>query len=80
MTTQSALRFLESALGLPASTLAGTERLRDLETWDSLSTLVLIAAADKELGVPLPGSRVARCETVAEVCALLTQAVAARAA
>lgn len=80
MTTPDALRFLETVLAMPAQSLAGNERLRDLESWDSLSTLVVIAAADKDLGVPLPGSRVARCETVADLCALLTQAVAARAA
>jgi acyl carrier protein len=71
MTKQDALRFLEEALALPPHTLAGGEKLRDLEAWDSLSTMVFIAAADKKLGLPLPGNRVVRCQTVDDLISLL---------
>jgi acyl carrier protein len=80
MTAPDALHLLEETLELRPNTLSGTERLADLEAWDSLSALTLIAAVDKKLGLPLPGARVARCRTVAELCDVLTDAAARRAA
>ena len=74
------LRLLEQMLELPARTLSGTERLRELEGWDSLSTMMFIALVDKQFGVPLAGNRVAACQTVDELCALLGEAAANRAA
>ena len=60
--------------------LTGGETLRDLENWDSLSTMTFIAMADKELGLPLPGNRVARCQTVDDLLELLGAASTNRAA
>jgi len=60
--------------------LTGGEKLRDLEGWDSLSTMAVIARVDKELGLPLPGNRVARCQTIAELLDLLADASVNRAA
>ena len=71
MTRQDALRLLEKTLEITAHTLTGSETLRDLESWDSLSTMTFIAMADKELGLPLPGNRVARCQTVDDLLELL---------
>ena len=56
-------------------TLTGAERLGDLEAWDSLSTVVFIATVDKKFNVPLAGSRVSRCTTVADLCTLLEEAM-----
>ncbi|HWG41897.1 MAG TPA: acyl carrier protein [Gemmataceae bacterium] len=80
MTRQDALRLLEKTLELAPHTLTGGETLRNLENWDSLSTMMIIAMADKELGLPLPGNRVAQCQTVDELLALLANASAKRAA
>ena len=80
MTVHDGLRFLEQMLDLAPHTLTGAERLKDVETWDSLSTMLFIASVDKQFGVPLAGNRVIRCQTVAELCALLEEVVVARAA
>jgi acyl carrier protein len=71
MTKQDALRFLEKCLEMEPNTLTGGEILRNLENWDSLSTLAFIAKVDKELGLALPGNQVARCRTVDELLDLL---------
>jgi acyl carrier protein len=80
MTKQEALRWLERTLDLPAHALTGAERLRDVEAWDSLSTLAVIAMVDKEFGVPIPAREVVGCQTVAELIHLLTAAATNRAA
>jgi acyl carrier protein len=80
MTRQDALRLLEKTLELSPHTLTGGETLRNLEGWDSLSTMTIIAMADKEFGLPLPGGQVARCQTVDELLALFRIISANRAA
>ena len=80
MNNQNALRFLEEMLDLPSASLTGAERLSDVEAWDSLSTIAFIAQVDKQFGVPLPGNRVAACRTVADLCELIEEASARRAA
>lgn len=80
MTRQDALRLLEQTLDMGPHTLTGRENLRDLEGWDSLSTLAIIAMVDKELGRPLPGSRVAQCQTVDQLLELMGFTSANRAA
>jgi acyl carrier protein len=80
MTKQDGLRLLEETLGLQPHTLAGNEKLRDLELWDSLSTMSFIAMVDKKFGLPLPGNRVVRCKTVDELIGLLGPDVGDRAA
>jgi acyl carrier protein len=80
MTKQEALHWLEHTLDLAPSTLTGAERLRDVEAWDSLSTLAFIAMVDKDFGVPIPARDVARCQAVEELIHLLTAAATHRAA
>lgn len=80
MTKQDALRLLETWLEMAPHTLTGEETLRNLESWDSLSTLAFIAKVDKELGLALPGNRVARCRTINELLELMGIASAKQAA
>ena len=80
MTRQEALRALEETLEMGPNTLTGDEALKDLKNWDSLSTLMFIAMVDKKFGLPLPGGRVARCQTVSELIALLGNTAAGKAA
>jgi len=80
MIRQDALRLLERTLDMGPHTLTGGETLRDLEGWDSLSTMAIIATVDKELGVPLPGNRVAQCQTVEDLLALISSTSINRAA
>jgi acyl carrier protein len=75
-----ALRLLEEMLDLRPQTLTGGECLKDLEAWDSLSTLMFIGLVDREFGVPLPGNRVAQCKTVDELCSLIGEAARSLAA
>ena len=71
------LRLLERTLRLAPNTLTGTERLRDVPGFDSMSTLLVIAMIDKHCGKPVPASSIARCETVDEVLNLADQQRAA---
>jgi acyl carrier protein len=80
MTRHDVLRLLEETLDLPADTLQGGERLRDLEAWDSLSAVAFIAMVDQKFGLPLPGNRVVACRTVDDLIGLLGDAVSGRAA
>jgi acyl carrier protein len=80
MIKHDALRWLEKALDLAPHTLTGTERLRDVENWDSLSNLAFIAMLDKEFGVPVPAKKVAACQMVEDLLGLITAAAADRAA
>jgi acyl carrier protein len=77
---QAVLRTLEEMLDFPSEALSGGERLADLEAWDSLSTVVFIAQVDKQFGVPLAGGRVAKCQTVNDLIALVLEAAKGRAA
>jgi acyl carrier protein len=80
MTREAVLRLLEETLGLGPNTLTGGEALRDIEAWDSLSTLAFITVIDKEVGLPLRGNQVARCQTVEALLELVGVARTARAA
>jgi acyl carrier protein len=72
--------LLEETLDLEPHSLTGTEKLADLQAWDSLSTLAFIAMVDQELGLPLPGNQVVRCRTVDDLLELMRQAAPAQAA
>jgi acyl carrier protein len=80
VTRQKALQLLEETLDLEPHTLTGAEKLAALQAWDSLSTLAFIAMVDQQLGVPLPGNRVSRCQTVNDLLGLMGQADPAEAA
>ncbi len=51
--------------------LSGSESLLDLERWDSLVMLGLIALVDEKLEMSLPPKRIAECRTVDDVIGLL---------
>jgi acyl carrier protein len=80
MSKQDALQLLEEMLELGPHTLKGPERLRELEAWDSLSTMMFIATVDKKFGVPVAGNCVIRCQTVDDLCALLNEVAVGKAA
>lgn len=80
MTRSEALHVLEEILEMKPNTLQGTEALRDLELWDSLSTMTFIAMVDKRFGMPLPASKVVGCKTVNELIDLLRPQMNQRAA
>jgi acyl carrier protein len=65
------LNFLEDTLSMPRNTLTGSELVRDLPQWDSLSTLNFITMVDRKFGLALPASKVVRCQIVDELLALI---------
>jgi acyl carrier protein len=77
MTGEDGLRFIEGMLDLAPLTLTGEDRLRDLDAWDSLSTMLFIATVDKRFGLALSGNLVTRCATVDDLCGLLGEVAAA---
>jgi acyl carrier protein len=80
MNRQESLQLLEEIMTLSPHTLTGDENLRDLENWDSLSSLHFAAVVEKKLGLPLSVRHVAACRTVGELLALVSSAVAKRVA
>lgn len=54
----------------PTSMQPGT-RFKELEVWDSLNTLAIIAMADSEYGVALSGDDIQHSETVSDLMAVV---------
>ena len=67
MTRQELLNGLEDAVLLPLGTLQGTEKLEDLEHWDSLAVVNFIALADTHSGVQLSIKQLRECVSVADL-------------
>ena len=61
---------LDDLLQLDPGTLKGSDRLDELEAWDSLAVMGFIALADEELGAAISPARLARCQTVDDLVAL----------
>jgi acyl carrier protein len=80
MTTNEALQLLERLLQQKPNTLTPALRLWDIEDWDSLAAMTLIAVVDRELKVRLSGSRIAAAQTVADLLSMLQEGLAGRAA
>ena len=80
MNRENVLRLVEEVLAMSPHTLTGSENLRDLENWDSLSSLHFLTVVDRQLGLPLPARQVAGCQTVGELLDLVNVASDNRAA
>jgi acyl carrier protein len=65
------LRSLDEVLELEPGTLKGDETLESLDGWNSLAVISFIALADESCGVSLQPSKIANCQTVADLIALL---------
>jgi acyl carrier protein len=61
------LAQLDELLELPAGTLQGPEPLSDLENWDSLAMMNLIALVNEQFQVTLSPRQIAPCQTVADL-------------
>ena len=73
MTNDDALKALDELVDLPAGTLTGSEKLEDVEGWNSMAMIGVIALAD-ENGVTLSPRQIAGCTTIGDVLALLKAA------
>jgi acyl carrier protein len=70
MTRAQFLNQIEDILEIESGTLKGDEILRDVEGWDSLATISVIAMADEQLGLTLTGNQIGRAVTVDDLVAL----------
>ncbi len=64
------LRGLDEILELPEGSLRGSERLEDLENWNSLAVVSFIALADQKTKAKIQVRQIGACETVADLLRL----------
>lgn len=67
MNAERFLALMEQTLDLPAQTIRLDDRLQDLEGWDSMGALGLIATVDEQCGVVLDGGDLAECRTARDL-------------
>lgn len=65
------LLLLDEVVELEPGTLKGDETIEGLEGWNSLAVISFIALADDTFGLSLQPSKIASCQTVADLVALL---------
>jgi acyl carrier protein len=70
MTRNEFLLEVDEILGLPAGTLRGGEKLEELENWDSMSLISLIALAETKNAVRISPAQIVNCSTVADLVRL----------
>lgn len=68
MTLQEKIEFLEEIMDVEPETLKENTVLEDVEEWDSLSTLSLIAEMKKQYGIKLSTETIKEFKTVADIC------------
>jgi acyl carrier protein len=61
--------FAQVFVATPASEFTSETKFRDLDEWDSLLALSVIAMADEEYGVELSGDDIRQSESVADLFA-----------
>jgi len=71
------LQCIEEVIDLSEGSLQGDELLRDLENWDSLAFLTFLAMADTRFGIKVSPAELRACESVKDLCMLLSVAPAA---
>lgn len=73
MNRQEFLNNLEEILELDDNTLKGDEVLMELEQWDSLAFLSVIAMADENFDIIIQGNKLEEINTVADLIALVEE-------
>lgn len=77
MTKQEFLLEMDELVEEAAGTLNGSEDLRDLEGWSSLTVMGFIAMVDEKFGMSVQPNRIAEAETVDDLAALLGDKITA---
>jgi acyl carrier protein len=72
MQKTAVLQEIETIIEADAGTLDGSEKLADLEGWDSLAILSFLALADSSFQRQIPPERVSRAQTVDDLVGLLS--------
>jgi hypothetical protein len=70
MSRDEFLLEMDDILGLPPGTLRGSEKLEELENWDSTSLITLIALADTNNGRRISAGQIVNCSTVGDLLRL----------
>jgi acyl carrier protein len=65
------LAKMEEALRAAPGSIRMTDQFQDLEGWDSIGALSVIAVVDEQYGVTLDAGALLACRTVADLAALL---------
>jgi len=73
MNKQQFLNALEDTLELEQNTLSGQEVLLDIEQWDSLAFLSVIAMADEHFDIVIQGDKLEKINTVNDLVSLVEQ-------
>jgi len=73
MNRQEFLDAIAEILELEEGELKGDEKLADLEEWDSLAFLSVIAMADEEFDVVIQGEQLEKITTVNDLVALVQE-------
>jgi acyl carrier protein len=68
------LTALEELVGAPAGSLQGTQKLEDLEQWDSVSMVNFLALAEEKCGIQLEPRQLTACTTVDDLFRLTQKA------
>jgi acyl carrier protein len=69
---------LEMVLEMGTGTLREDQNVRNLEHWDSLKLLEVLALADELLHVQIDADRLAKCVTVGDILKLLEESTATK--
>lgn len=73
MNRQQFLDAIAEILELDAGSLSGQEKLADLDEWDSLAFLSVIAMADEEFDVVIQGEQLEKIEKVDDLVSLVNE-------
>jgi len=72
MTVDEFVSAFESAIeGVEPNSLAADFKFRTLEQWDSLAALSVLAMIDAECSVQVSGDEMKKCNTIAELFAVV---------
>ena len=72
MNSQELLFEVDKILGLRPGTLRGSERLDELENWDSTALISFVALAEGHNGVQISPVQIVGCNTVDDLLRLAT--------
>jgi acyl carrier protein len=70
MTRDEFLLQMDEMLGLPAGTVRGSEKLEELENWDSTALISFIVLAEADSTVRISPYQIVSCSTVADLLRL----------
>lgn len=70
MTRDEFLLQMDEILELPAGTLRGSEKLEDVDHWDSTSLITFIALVENNNGTSISPGQIVGCTTIADLLRL----------